>query len=94
MNDELSERAKLRERFAVAIAGGPYALGDKACPTAVEHLRRAWILNEAQRLTDEAMKRREEDNTKALATGAEALPGEYEPGHDWDCDNPSERVTR
>ncbi len=57
--------ASLRERFAVALAQGMAASGNEF----------TWkdVLDEAQLLTDEAMKRRKRDNTKRLAEGAEAL---------------------
>jgi hypothetical protein len=82
-NDGLSEHAKLRERFAVAILQGRSGYGDVGTPESV--------FNEAQAFTDEAMKRRgddqpdtneavkrrEQDNAKRLADGAEVMAEEY-----------------
>ena len=53
-----SEHAKLRERFAVAIvAAGLHVRRPGDMPA-------AWVLDDAQKLTDEAIKRRKQDAVK------------------------------
>lgn len=83
MNDELSERTKLRERFAVEIAGSRNATESMYCKESRCHAARA-VLDFAEALTDEAMKRREEDNTEALEVGADAMKDEYEGGSEFE----------
>lgn len=81
----------LRERFAVALASNSYLMQQMtvtlaetiaASEAAVDEQAQYRILSRhladfAQALTDEAVKRRKQDNAKHLAAGAEAMEGEY-----------------